>query len=99
MNPTGDFEPPLDEGIRRVVLVLREHGIETVESCQGGEGHSYSEPTVKFTGSYGAGMKALGVALEHGFPLWELRRVWSIIDGEPTGPHWDLVLSDTVPPE
>jgi len=31
------FEPPLDEGIRDIVLTLVANGIETFESCEGGQ--------------------------------------------------------------
>jgi hypothetical protein len=44
------FDPPLDPGIAPAVLVLRDAGVETFESCEGGEGHSYPEPTVRFHG-------------------------------------------------
>ncbi len=46
------FDPPLDVGIERAVLELRENGINTFESCEGGKGHSYPEPAVRFNGSY-----------------------------------------------
>ena len=32
----GTFEPPLDEGIRDIVLTLLANGVETFESCEGG---------------------------------------------------------------
>jgi hypothetical protein len=40
----------LDPGIVDFVRVLQEAGVETTESCQGGEGHTYPEPTVRFNG-------------------------------------------------
>ena len=39
------------KGIRRAVEILQRFGIETFESCEGGIGHSYTEPTVKFYGT------------------------------------------------
>jgi hypothetical protein len=30
-----------------------------------------------------------------GLPVTELRRVWPILDGEPTGPWWELTFSPT----
>ena len=42
------FEPPLDPEIEDIVKILREHGVETYESCQGGPGHSYPRPAVRF---------------------------------------------------
>jgi hypothetical protein len=31
------FEPPLDEGIREILIMLVANGVETFESCEGGE--------------------------------------------------------------
>jgi hypothetical protein len=86
------FEPPLDPGIARVVHTLRDAGIETFESCEGGPGHSFAEPIVRFHGHLAEGFRALSVALATGLPVAALRRCWTIVDGEPTGPHWELVF-------
>lgn len=53
----------LDPGIFLVVRILREHGIETFESCEGGKGHVFYVPTVRFGGGHAEGPKAGGVAL------------------------------------
>ena len=82
----------LDDGIRAVVLELRRHGIETVESCQGGSGHCLAEPTVRFSGDKTEGYRAVSLALQSGFKVSELRRVWPVIDSELTGPYWDLTF-------
>jgi len=87
-----EFNPPLDAGIARAVHILRAAGVETFESCQGGSGHSYPKPTVRFHGNVGAGYHALGIALIHALPVSELRRTWSIEDKCPTGPYWELVF-------
>ncbi|GJL80561.1 MAG: hypothetical protein DHS20C01_01950 [marine bacterium B5-7] len=92
----GDFDPPLDAGIVRAVIVLREAGVETYESCQGGKGHSFLEPTVRFHGGKSEGLRALAAAQVHGLPVAALRRVWSVIDLEPTGPFWELTFIDPV---
>ena len=86
---------PLDPGIRRAVLILRRGGVETFESCDGGPGHPYPEPTIRFHGTAWAGFKALAVAMEHGLPVLDLRRVWDIVDGAPTGPWWELTFRTT----
>ncbi len=86
------FDPPLDKGIETYVRLLHAYGIETYESCEGGEGHSYSEPTVRFHGNSSVGFMALHIALEHGFPVKGIGRVWDIIDGQPTGPNWEMVF-------
>ena len=90
------FEPPLDHGIERAVLVLREAGIETYAACQGGEGHSYLEPTVRFHGGPGTGYKALGIAMIFGLPVKKVQRFWTVIENEPTGPSWEMTFSNHV---
>lgn len=40
----GDFDF-VDAGIRREVTILSQNGIETFESCEGGPGHAFPEPT------------------------------------------------------
>ena len=86
------FDPPLDAGISRYVEVLHGAGIETFESCEGGLGHSYLEPTIRFHGDRMVGFKAFAVATEHNFPVATLRRIWPVIDGEPTGPYWEITF-------
>src|SRR5262245_31761272 len=73
----------LDKGIERAVLLLRERGIHTVESCEGGAGHAFPEPTVVFSGDKGEGYRALSIALQSGLAVVQLRRVWPVIDYEP----------------
>jgi hypothetical protein len=86
------FEPPLDAGIREIVITLLANGIETFESCEGGRGHSFPEPTVRFEGSSSEGLRALSVALENGLPVAELRRSWGIVDGLIHGPWWAMTF-------
>ncbi len=93
-----DFDSPLDPGISEIVLVLRRGGVETFESCQGGEGHAFPEPTVRFHGEMPEGMRALSVALYARLPVRELRRQWPIIEGEPTGPWWVMTFALTKGP-
>src|SRR6266478_5963574 len=62
------FEPPLDAGIREIVIVLVANGVETFESCEGGDGHSFPEPTIRFEGTDSEGLRAVSVALENGLP-------------------------------
>ena len=88
----GEFDPPLDKGIENAVLILRQAGIETYESCEGGSGHCYPEPTIRFHGEQSDGFRALAVALQHALPVKQLNRTWQIINGEPTGPTWEMVF-------
>lgn len=85
--------PDLDDGIRHYVCVLRSQGIETCQSCEGGYGHSYPEPTIDFLGGQAEGPRAVAAALTFGLPVAELRRTWQITDGEMVGPLWALTFS------
>jgi hypothetical protein len=87
------YDPPLDAGISRYVEILNEAGVETFESCQGGDGHAYPVPTVRFHGDRGEGLRALAVALQRNLPVAELRRTWPVNDGEPTGPYWEITFA------
>ncbi len=86
------FEPPLDKGIEKAVNILHNAGIETYESCEGGKGHSYAEPSIRFHGERSEGFRALAIALESALPVKKLSRIWTIEDGEPVGPKWELTF-------
>ncbi|GAG19465.1 unnamed protein product, partial [marine sediment metagenome] len=60
------YSPPLDKGIERIVIVLNDAGVETYASCEGGPGHAYTEPTVRFFGDRSEGFRALAIALQNG---------------------------------
>lgn len=90
---SDQFDPPLDAGIAQAVIVLRSNGIETFESCEGGANHAYPEPTVRFHGDVSEGFRALAAAMKEGLPVAELRRVWPILDSEPTGPWWEITFT------
>jgi hypothetical protein len=83
----------LDPGVAPYVEVLQAAGIETFESCEGGAGHAVREPTVWFNGERSDGFRALAVCIEHQLPAYELRRTWTIQDGEPRGPIWELAFA------
>ena len=90
------YDPPLDDGVQEAVQALQVAGVETFESCQGGPGHAYPVPTVRFHGESSEGFRALAAALKAGLPVTELRRVWPVLDQEPTGPWWELTFSEVV---
>lgn len=93
MQPAQRFDPPLDEGIRLFVECLNAAGVETFESCEGGAGHAYREPTVRFHGDRTEGYRAVSIALRGGFNVAALRRTWPLLEGELTGPWWELTLT------
>ena len=86
------FSAPLDKGIKKYVEILRENGIETYESCEGGDGHAYLEPTICFYGEIAEGYRALAIAIENALPVNEIRRFWSIEDLQPVGPDWAITF-------
>jgi hypothetical protein len=88
------FSLPIDRGIAHAVKQLSDAGIETYESCEGGDGHAFTEPTIRFYGGKAEGYRAAGIALQLGLPVTALRRFWSVIDGELTGPHWEMTFRE-----
>lgn len=88
---------PIDAGIRRYVLILRSEGVETFESCQGGEGHAFPDPTIKFHGNAFEGYRAYAIAKSYGLPVLHLRRVYGESDGWLEGPWWELTFRTTDP--
>ena len=87
----------LDRGIEKAVRTLQANGVETFESCEGGDGHAYTEPTVRFHGTPEAGWRAVALCLAYGLPVLALRRVWYILDSnEPTGPDWEIVFRERI---
>jgi len=82
----------IDPGIARAVAILQERGVETFESCEGGPGHAFPEPTIRFHGPPAAGPRALSVCMDYGLPVMALRRVWYLENNEPTGPKWELTF-------
>lgn len=91
-NKKKQFSPPLEKGIKKYVEILVENGIETYESCEGGKGHAYPEPTVCFYGEIAEGFRAFTIAIENGLPVAEIRQFWSIRDLQPVGPDWAMTF-------
>ena len=86
----------IEPGIRYAVEVLQGAGIETVESCEGGAGHAYSEPTVRFHGGTWVGYRAFAVAMEHGLPVTHLRFAYAAVNGHLEAPCWEIVFDPSV---
>jgi hypothetical protein len=86
LTTTPPIPGKLDREIEKYVRQLQACGIETFESCEGGIGHAYFEPTIRFHGTPESGWRAVAACLAYGLPIGSLRRVWDILDGnEPTG--------------
>jgi hypothetical protein len=56
-----EFYDELDPGIRRHVRILRDNGVRTCQSCQGGRGYAYPQPTVDFFWDWGREVKSANV--------------------------------------
>lgn len=98
-RPSPPVPGRFDLGIKKAVDILRAAHVETFESCEGGPGHAYTEPTVAFHGSPEAGWRALAVCFDHRLPVLSLRRVWEFErtgSTEPVGPRWELVFRERV---
>lgn len=82
----------VDQGVAEYVRILRAHGVQTFQSCEGGPGHTYPDPTVEFHGDQSEGPRAFGVARSYGLPVERLIRFWDVRDGELCGPYWGLTF-------
>ena len=90
----------LDRGIRFAVRVLHAYGIETCQSCQGGEGHSYDHPTVDLSSGSERdtdGLKAVACLAEYDLPVRTLAMLWSLDKrGLPYERIWRITFRHTM---
>ncbi len=94
----------VDERIRIPVQILNKHGFETFESCQGGEGHCFSEPTIRFFGSEFDCIRAFELLQAHGLCVYETKRVFRKVDIDTTNKktllrnkvYWDKPFNEIV---
>jgi len=87
----GDL--PLDRWIGFAVKVIRDAGVATYESCEGGRGHAFREPTVRFFGSHSEALRAVAAALNHGLPVGDLRQCWCLSESNLLdGPFWEITF-------
>lgn len=66
----------LDPEIAPVVHFLVGHGFETFESCQGGPGHCFPDPTVRFHGTEFDAIRAYELCQAKGLLILCVRRVF-----------------------
>jgi len=85
----------VDAGIAHEVLTLHRCGIETFESCDASQGHTFTEPTIRFHGGVGEGAKAFAFAMDCGLKPCAIKRTWSVIGNEMVGPDWEMTFSPT----
>ena len=73
--PINEIEG-LDEGIIDALTILYEHGFDTFESCQGGKGHCYELPTIRFEGTEFDLIRAWEILELYKYELLEAKRVY-----------------------
>jgi hypothetical protein len=90
----------LDVGIRFAVRVLHARGIETSQSCEGGDGHAYDRPSIDVpAGSRDAdGFAAVAALVAHGLDVRRVSQVWDLDAlGRPYQTVWRIELRRAVP--
>jgi hypothetical protein len=104
-NPNGPKfskqtgEMLIDEGIKPAVDILNEHGFVTIESCQGGEGHAYFDPMVRFEGTEFDLIRAWEVCAAFKLCVFEAHRVYrkcTVIynESEEIGETWEEPINE-----
>jgi hypothetical protein len=73
---TFSFPDTVDSLILPAVKILTDHGFKTFESCQGGEGHAFLEPTVRFEGDEFDLIRACEICRFYGLAVCEGRRIF-----------------------
>ena len=88
----------LDVGIRFAVRVLHAAGIETCQSCQGGKGHSYDEPTIEMVAGDddALGFEALAVLRGYGLPVAAVSIIWPVRHSVPYEKNWRITFFKTM---
>lgn len=88
----------LDAGIRFAVRVLHARGVETCQSCQGGPGHAYPEPTVELQAlaDDALGFIALAALQEYHLPVTSLSITWRVANGMPYEKLWRITFFRTM---
>jgi hypothetical protein len=100
MSGVWDDYSGLDVGIRFAVRVLHARGIETCQSCQGGDGHAYDYPTVDLPAPVrGAqGFEAVSLLAQYGLPVQRVALVWDLDDRAlPYAVCWRVELREAAP--
>jgi hypothetical protein len=99
MWPDASYKA-LDRGIRFAVRVLHASGFDTCQSCQGGKGHAYFEPTIEMvaTGDDANGFGALAALRAYGLPVNAVALVWPVHvhNGTPYEKNWRITFSKTM---
>ena len=82
----------VDPLIRPFVRTLRYHGINTLMSCQGGEGHPDRLPWIRFIGDHKAAGRVAVLADHYAWPAFALDRRFALREGTLDHVFWALIL-------
>jgi hypothetical protein len=66
----------IDKGIRPAVEILLQYGFKTFESCEGGNGHAFDLPTIKFWGDEFDCIRAYELCEQLGLNVFKVMRVF-----------------------
>lgn len=69
-------EGDIDEGILPAVKIMRKHGFETFESCEGGGEHAYAESTIFFYGNEFDCLRAYEICILHNLNVDYVGRIF-----------------------
>lgn len=90
-----DVDMEIDPDIREAVLILRSHGVQTTESCQGGPGHACPEPVIYFAGNLYEGYRTYAIAKNYGLNVLSIAYECGESDGWLESPRWKMTFRDT----
>lgn len=95
----------LDAGIRRYVKILRDAGVETIQSCQGRDvpgynpkrdgNHSGDFPYITLNANVADIFLALSAAMREGLPVRSVEQSWFVFPEDRyvlVGPHWRITF-------
>lgn len=66
----------IDTGILPALKILRAFGFDTFESCEGGKGHAFPDPTIKFWGDEFDCIRAYELCEQFGLNVFRARRIF-----------------------
>lgn len=84
-----DGPDALDDGIIKVVRVLRKAGIDTFNSCQGGPGCRFDRSVVWFNGDIDEGFRAEKILMDAGFKVYQIAHFWHTRQNMKC-PYWEI---------
>jgi len=98
MEITNDHA--IDAGIKDVVLMLNANGFNTIESCQGGQGHCFSDATVRFLGDEFDLIRAYELCKLNNINVYEAKRVYrktTVYNNDiELGENWDKPFNELI---